>query len=1028
MSLSRSRATHPWAVALTSAVLILLALVLPASGRAAVPITGFYAGPVTADSDCYYTGQLMTASTQAGSRPDYCVAFALDTPADDDLKGQVVDTPLGFAGDTTGRPQCTAAQFGADNSNNVTCPAAAQIGDAYTDLTVDTNAGTDLELEGVPGRAFNLVPGDDELALIGLVLDPPTQPHVKILIRITLRPAPDVGLRAVIDDIPREVCLTYASVFACDHAIALHTFALRFWGSNVDHPSMPAPFALLGSDCTSPQVTKLSATSYAGGTASADASYQLTECDRTPFAPTLSVTTAEPRADVPTEATMKVGFGAGTPTNIASPPKTTVVTLPAGLTLAAQVASGADGLPVCSSADFGPTTTAAATCPAASAIGTVSIKSPLVDRTLTGKAYVGQQPAAGSLPRLYLEAAVSASADAPRVKLVGTLSTDDQHRLVATLDDLPQVPTSEVAITFRGGNNAPLVTPTTCGTWDGSIAGTPWNGNAAVTASAPYSIAEDCGLLYTFGGSVAFGSTTPTALGTGTFVTSLSRPDRSQRWRRVSVDLPSGQVANLKGVPECSQEAALAGTCDESTRVGSVTALSGVGPEPYKITGAAYLTARPAGAVAGLAIHTAVKIGDIDLGSLDVLARIEIREDLGLRIVADVPLTFKGLPLDLRGLDVALDRPGFPLNPSSCEPLSGSATFYGEQSGQAQGFGAYQVSGCGAIPFAPTLDAAVTGETKSKGRPTITMQISNAAGSAALKSTAVTLPLGVGVDLVQIPRACPQDTFRAGGCPENARIGTLGGNLSIADEALTGYVYLLKPAAGSVLPGLGLQFEGRFAGRVVGSNAVDSKSGRIVARFPSIPDLPLTSLRIQINGGTGGPLIATDELCTSAVAVDASFGGQNGASVVRNQSTVCGAALGSRIPKFSVAMSGLRKGRPSLRLKTGAGVTRAISRVDLTLPSGWSLRSQKGISDSRYAKLSKLSAKGSTDVKRLSSRKLRLTMPSAGSTSFYLLTRSRTISVSKSADRKTKDNVVVTARITFKDGGTVSVPVAVKPK
>ncbi len=191
----------------------------------------------------------------------------------------------------------------------------------------------------------------------------------------------------------------------------------------------------------------------------------------------------------------------------------------------------------------------------------------------------------------------------------------------------------------------------------------------------PYAVTEDCDLLYRFGGEAGFSSADPVAGGSGTFTTTLVRPDRTQRWERISVDLPSGQVANLKGVPECAQEAALRGACDASSRVGTVTALSGVGPEPYGITGAAYLTARPPGAVAGLAIHTPVKIGDIDLGSLDVLARIEIREDLGLRIVADVPTTFKGLPLDLRALAVALDRPGFPLNPTSCEPLTGSATF-----------------------------------------------------------------------------------------------------------------------------------------------------------------------------------------------------------------------------------------------------------------------------------------------------------------------------------------------------------------
>ncbi len=129
-----------------------------------------------------------------------------------------------------------------------------------------------------------------------------------------------------------------------------------------------------------------------------------------------------------------------------------------------------------------------------------------------------------------------------------------------------------------------------------------------------------------------------------------------------------------------------------------------------------------------------------------------------------------------------------------------------------------------------------------------------------MRQTFVTLPKGIGVDLAQIPRACPQDTFIAGGCPDVAKIGKIAGALAIADEPLTGDLYLLKPPAGKVLPGLGLAFTGRFAGRVIGSNAVDAKTGQLITQFESVPDLPLTALQIDIAGGTGGPVIATRAL------------------------------------------------------------------------------------------------------------------------------------------------------------------------
>jgi hypothetical protein len=1024
MSLSTSRAAFLRAGTLL--LLVFTALIAAGPARAAVPITSLYAGPITAESFCTPDGTGAVASTQAGSRSDFCVAFALNSPppAGDDLERMTVDTPLGFAGDPTGRPQCTAVQFAYESSDDSTCPADSQVGDAFADIIVATSDTTTLPITELPGRAYNLVPSSDEVALIGLVLDPPTQPHVKILIHVTLRPAPNVGLRATINDLPRTVCLRLSGQLTCGLPLELDSFALRFWGSTADHPEMPAPFALLGADCSRDQVTRVDGISSSGAATSGESRYRLTDCDTLPFSPQISVDTADNRPDVPSAATVSAKFTAEVGGRMASPPAQAVVTLPAGLALGAQIASGPAGLPLCAAADFALTSSAPAVCPAGSSIGDVKIATPLLDAPLTGRAYVGAQPAVGQLPDLYLEAALGTGPLSPRVKLVGTLAVGEDGRIVATLDDLPQVPVSSFVLTFRGGPQAPLVTPEVCGSQPISLLAAPRSGRRAQTVGNFLVIGEDCTGAGGFAPAVGFSTSDPRAGGSGVFTTSLSRPDRTQRLQRLSVDLPSGQVATLKGVPECPTASAAAGTCDASTRVGGVTALSGVGSAPYRVTGSAYLTARPEGAVAGLAIHAAVKIGELDLGSLDVLARIEIRDDLGLRIVADVPLTFRGLPLNLQQLDVALDRPGFARNPTSCGPLTGSATFAGSRGGAATATGGYQVGSCNALAFAPTFEAAVTGDTQTNGRPTTTLRITNPDGSAALRDTSVVLPTGLAVDLDQIPRACAQDTFRAGGCPDTARIGTVSGALAIADEALGGYVYLLQPPSKGKLPGIGLAFVGRFAGRLIGTNGVD-KTGRIVARFAAIPDLPLTDLRIQIDGGKGGPLIAAAPLCASTVAVNAELQGQNGASATRESRTVCGAPLGTRIPQVSGRISRLRGGSPVLALKT-SGSDRPITRVDLTLPAGWTVPRQPRKS-AKYAKVSKLSGSGAASLARRSSRRLRITLPKAGSSSFYVLTRSRSIRVKKAADRKTKKAVTVFVHLNYATGPDLVVPVALTP-
>jgi hypothetical protein len=1023
---------------LTAAALVLaalLVLLLPAAGRAAVPITDMYAGPITAASGCEPDGTGVVPSTQAGSRSDFCVAFALNSPPPtqsdqgDDLDRMVVDTPFGFAGDPTGRPVCTDDEFGATTYAVATCPAGSQVGTAVTDLRVLYTGNTPVKLFNVPGKAFVLNAAPTEVARIGLSLQPVGNvPPIKVLIKVTLRPAPNVGLRSTIEGLPRAICAA-GDTPPCAKPISLDNFALRFWGSEIDHPTMPKPFALLGADCDNDQVTAISATSYDGTPSTGTDSYRLTDCATVPFSPSLELTTDERRPDVNTSATVTAKFGVGTAERFAASPQKAVVTLPDGLMLSAQIASGAGGLPVCSAEAFALTSAVAAECPEASAVGTVDITSPVLTEHLKGRAYVGAQSAVGALPDLYIEAALGNDPNAPRVKLVGKLSVSDDHRLVTVLDDLPQVPVSEFELTFRGGAQSALVTPPTCRDGQATIVATPRGGAAPTTAQAPYSIDQDCGAAGGFSPSVAFASADGQAGGTGTFTTTISRPDRSQRIARTVIDLPPGQVANLKGVPECPQDVAARGACDPATRVGGVTALAGVGPAPYRISGSVYLTARSDGAVAGISIHVPVVLGGVDLGSLDVPARIEIRpEDLGLRIRADVPERFRGLPLDLRELNVALDRQAFPRNPTSCDLLQSTSQLTGTAGATAAVTAGYQMQNCSRLPFAPSITAAVTGQTKANGRPNLAVRIASADGAAALKRAAVTLPAGVGVDLKQLPRACPQDTFRAGGCPATAKIGTVSGTLAITDEPLGGTIYLLKPAAGAVLPGLGLDFTGRFAGRVVGSNGVDAKTGRIISRFDPIPDLPLTALQVDLAGGESGILIATEELCSSTVAFDATLDGQNGARVQRSATNACNAPLGTRLTKLSGRMSGLRKGKPVLRLKGTGEADRLLKRVDLTLPSGWSLASQRGKRGSKYAKVSGLSLRASASAKRLSSRRLRLTMPTKGSSKFSLLTRTGTIAVRSSSKRKTKAKVAITAKLVYRDGTSITIPLRLTPR
>ncbi len=1031
-------------------VLLAFVVVAPASAAPAT-ITKVFGGPITTGGAC--TPDATTRKTDASQFTDFCVSFRAtnnEGPAGVDLKSQVVDTPRGFAGVADAYPQCTDTQFNKASEADANCPANTQMGQVAAriraDVTDDAFLTGTLSLLGITdgngiatlaptGAVYNLQHSENEVARLGIDLRPELagdQPNVKIIVRVILRPSPDVGLRSIIDDMPNKANTSILGSPNPNRPLAVDEFNLLFWGPK--RGTMPRGFAFTGADCSNTQETKISGVAYDGTASSAESTtYQLTDCDdpNIQFKPGFSVRTDENRPDVTTQTTVSVTFGAPDDPNYqVAGPKKTVVVLPGGLSFSGQIASGANGLPLCRPEQFARTDGAPSQCPATTAIGTVSFESPTQTRKLTGNVFLGSQPAPGELPDLYIEAQLGPAVDAPRIKLLGRLTVDEQNRIVTTLDDLPEVPVTEFLLTFRGGDQSAVVTPPTCGTTTGALAASPYSAPAAATnVNTSYSVTDDCDVATTFAPTLSFSGANPNAGQYGAFTTVVSRPDRTQRLAKAVVNLPPGEVANLKGVPECSQADAARSACPASTQVGTISSLAGVGPAPYRASGKIYLTSRGDGAVAGVSLNVPIQFGEVNLGDLNVPARIEIRDgDLGLRFVADVPERFKGIPLNIRELTVSLNRKDFSLNPTNCGPLSTTSVFTASGGATANATAGYQVSNCAALRFAPSFDAAVTGQTGDKGRPTIQVRIENAAGSGAMRQTFVTLPKGIGVDLAQLPRACPQDTFLAGACPDQAKIGKVSGTLAIADDALGGDLYLLKPAAGKVLPGLGLSFTGRFAGRVIGSNAVDTKTGQLITAFETVPDLPLTALQIDIAGGTGGPVIATTELCASDQVTFASrFAAHSGQSTTRTVATTCGASLAANGPRMSGRLSGVRKGRPVLSLGGKAPTGKPITRVDLTIPSGWTLASQRGRAGSRYAKVSKLSTKQTATVKRLSSRRVRITVSKTGTDAFKLLTRSGTIRIASSKARRSKAKVSFSAKVTA--GGQVyTVPFKLTPR
>jgi hypothetical protein len=982
---------------LASAIVCILACAtVPAAAQAGNPITRLAAGPIAATTHCNPNLTPDQFVTTAGARTDYCMAYYVDggDPADgDDTSRTIVDNPEGFLATADSNPQCKLADYMPDRGEAARCPAETQTGSGQALVRVQLAPGIVIN-QTVPVKMWNLEHGTDSVAGVGIELAPNLGgielSHTKLVSYVALRPNPDVGLRTTIVGMPRETDLGGVKV-----PIALDGFFLRFWGSKDDHPSLPASFALHGSDCSKDQVTRISTESYSGDTQSAQTKYRLTDCENVPFGINAKIETTERRPDVPTGTKVTVQLDQNFDPRVTSNIKSTTLTMPAGLELGAQVASG-EPLALCTEEQFGWANSDPVGCPAASRVADVDIVSPLQANPFKGAGYLGEQTAPGELPQVFIVGEFNGTPTAPRVKLRGTLSIDDQGRLKTTLVDLPQVLFERFTLTFRGGDHAPLQTPRQCGVTEGEIVTQPSNGNAPVVQKLPLTIDEDCIDPAAFTPSMGISTTNTQAGGRGVTSVKIARPDRQARFSKLLVNLPQGILSDLNLATECALVDAAAGTCPASSRVGTVTAESGVGPKPYAVKGDVFLRARDEGAVASLLISTAVKFGPVDLGRLNLPARIELRAgDLGLRLTSEVPQRFKGLPLSLRSFQVDLDRENFAINPTNCSPLTATSTFTSDAGTAAPVASSFQVTGCERLAFDPSIAFKLSGQMGNAQKPTLDVAVTLPGGGSNIRTTAVTMPVGLAADLKQVPRACKQADWDAGTCGDGARIGTVEGRLSITNEVLSGTLSMVK-IDGKTLPGIGIQFQGRFASKILGGIAIDQASGQLVTSFTDLPDVPLTQLALHIDGGPTAPLFSTSELCEQTPTMVGRFTGQSGAQVTRTVTASC-SGVQSTGKGLLTASGSLRKG---LGLKVSAPSGKRLSVVRVSLPSGVSVPASR-----RTASGALKGAKGL----RLVGRTLQVTVPSAGATTLSIAVPKGAFTFNRSAARKKRLGITVRA-------------------
>jgi hypothetical protein len=771
------------------------------------------------------------------------------------------------------------------------CPAAAQVGTVA--LLVS---------------ALNRAPSVETTALY--VMAPPPGVAVEFGLAVTegaslhllgrLRNDGSYGLSADINDILAKVPILGADVTLWGEPSDPSHDSLRgnciYSGGICPVERTNAALLTLPGSCGEPLRTTASADSWLepGIFATGDIeSPAVSGCNSLAFAPILTARPTTAVSDSPTglgidlQLPQSVDFDGRAEAAV----RDAQVRLPEGMTVNPAVATGLAG---CAAGQVGLTTAAGQTpigftsspaaCPDDAKIGSAEIDTPILDRPLTGGVYLarpGENPF-GTLLALYV--AIDDPATGIVVKLPARIDADSRTgRLTLHLDDLPQLPIENVRLSLFQGSRSVLKTPIGCGTHTTTSELTPWSSpegqNATPADSFRTSVAVAGGACPAGEADApnrpAFsaGALVPRAGVHSPFVLRVSRGDGSQRLSAIDAVLPAGVTARLAGVPTCSDAEVAAARCPAASQVGSVSVAAGAGPSPLLLTGRAYLAGPYEGAPLSLAVVVPALAGPFDLGTVAVRVALYVDpRSAQVHAVSDpLPTILRGIPLDIRSLAVDLDRPGFALNPTSCEPASVTTTVTSTVGLGARLADRFQVGGCSTLGFRPKVSVRLLGPTHRGAHPGLRTVLTPRPGDANVRAAAITLPGTELLDNRHIGTVCSAGQFAAAQCPAGAIYGQARAWTPMLDQPLEGPVYLR--ASKTRLPDLVASLGGQV--HLDLSARVDSVRGRLRIALGALPDAPLSRVVLTTVGGRRGLLVNTGGLCARKPRVGAAFAGQN---------------------------------------------------------------------------------------------------------------------------------------------------------
>ena len=899
-----------------------------ASAESATPVTIGSATPGfgVAGFDGWLSNADGTPDAQAGSHPydltlDFNMNMGEEAPDGGTLRDVSIGLPPGIVGDPHAAPQCTRQQF--FHAIVEPCPPDTQVGVDRTNLSGKGELGRG----GLEARnpVYNLVPPPGVAAEFGFVIE-----GTDILIDAGVRSGSDYGITGSVRNLSYKAVFNSLTLWGlpadeshrserCGESEEQTNDCGQTTGGTVPKPLLTAPTA-----CEGPLTAHLTADSWNASQPTANASFTFHDpmgapigfsgCDRLGFSTFITVAPDTSFADTPAGLTADVKVpqdglrlaGQFATSNI----KDTTVTLPEGVAInpgqaagLAACGAGEDGLTTPAEEAEGRENNGPAKCPNASQVGTDEVETPLLAKSLKGDVYV----MSSNPPHLKL--LVTAEGEGVFLKLVGSVSLNEATgRLTTTFEKTPELPFTDFKLSFSGGAQAALTTPTKCGTYATTSDFAPWSSpfvedvfpssSFAITAGTGGAVCPGGGAL-PFAPTMIAGSTTDQAGGFTDFSLLLTRPDDQQRVENLQFKTPEGLLGMISKVALCPEPQAAQGTCSSASQIGHTVVEAGPGPYPLVVPqpgqppAPIYLTGGYKGAPYGLSIVVPLHVGPFTLQTQIVRAKIEVDPlTTQLTVTTDpLPQIIDGVPADLRTINAVIDKPGFMFNPTGCEPSSFSGIATGTEGASAPISSHFQMGSCRSLTFKPNFKVSTSGKTSRKDGASLVAKIlyptgqlgdNQASSQSNVKMVKVDLPKQLPSRLTTLQKACPSQTFEANpaACPEDSKVGTATAITPVLPVQLTGPAYFVS-YGGAKFPELVVVLQGYGVTVYLHGETFISKAGITSSTFRKVPDVPITSFELQLPEGPYSALAANGNLCTvkGGLKMPTAFTGQNGAVI-----------------------------------------------------------------------------------------------------------------------------------------------------